>query len=367
MFWKFFRSSAPDYAFIAFLLILVVFGLVMLTSASSDLSQTKFGDSYYYLKHQIFYGLLPGIIGFCAALFLNYQNWRKWGLWLLLVSIALLILVFTPLGFKAYGSERWLDIGGFGFQPGELVKATFLIYLAAWISKGQQRSKSFMRGLVPFLILLASVLVPLVLQPATTTAVLILAAALVMYFTAGAKLKFIVSVVLLGALAIVSLILVTPYRMQRVLGFLNPSSDPLGKTYQINQALIAIGSGEVWGVGYGRSTTKLHYLPEPMGDSIFAVIAEELGFAGSFALILFFLLFIWRGLIIAKSAPDIFGRLLGTGFMALIGFQTFVHIGANSGLIPLTGVPLPFISYGGTALAVFLTVSGLVVKISMKR
>ncbi|TSA45485.1 putative lipid II flippase FtsW [bacterium] len=367
MFWKFSRSSAPDYLFIAFLLIIVVFGLVMLTSASSDLSQSKFGDSFYYLKHQVLYGLLPGIVGFLFALFFNYQGWKKWGLPLLILGIVSLLLVFTPLGFNAFGSDRWLNIGGFGFQPGEFVKVAFLIYMAAWLSKNQTRGRSFMGGLVPFLILLGSVLIPLIFQPATTTAVLILVAAISMYFTAGAKVRFIVLIALVGALAVILLVLVTPYRMQRVLSFLDPASDPLGKTYQINQSLLAIGSGGIWGVGYGRSTTKLNYLPEPMGDSIFPVIAEELGFAGSLALVSFFLIFVWRGLIIAKSAPDIFGRLLGTGFITLIGLQAFVHIGANSGLIPLTGVPLPFISYGGTALVVFLTMSGLVVNISMRR
>ncbi len=367
MFWKFTRGSTPDYVFIAFLVLLVIFGLVMLSSASSDLSQTKFGNSYYYLTHQILYGLLPGLVGFFIAFFFDYQIWKKLGLPLLILGIIFLLLVFTPLGFKAYGADRWLSFGGFGFQPGEFVKVTFLIYMAAWISKNQTRSKSFMEGLVPFLILLASVLVPLVLQPATTTAVLILVATITMYFTAGAKVRFIVFMALAGALALILLILATPYRMQRVLSFLDPASDPLGSTYQINQSLIAIGSGGITGVGYGRSTTKLHYLPEPIGDSIFAVIAEELGFVGSVVLISFFLVFVWRGLIIARAAPDIFGRLLGTGFMTLIGLQVFVHIGANSGLIPLTGVPLPFVSYGGTALAAFLTMSGLVANISMKR
>jgi len=364
---KFQRSSAPDYSFIAFLIILVVFGLVMLTSASSDVSQLKFGDSFYYLKHQILYGLLPGLLGFFVAVFFNYQNWKKWGLPLLLASVALLLLVFTPLGFKAFGSERWLSIGGFSIQPGELVKITFLIYMAAWISKNQARSKSFVEGLVPFLILLGGVLVPLILQPSTTTAVLILAATLAMYFTAGAKIRFLFSIAIIAAFAVVSLLFITPYRMQRVLGFLDPNSDPLGNTYQINQSLMAIGSGGLTGVGYGRSTTKLNYLPEPIGDSIFAVIGEELGFIGSIALIFFFLLFIWRGLVIARASPDIFGRLMGIGFMTVIGFQAFIHIGANTGLIPLTGVPLPFISYGGTALAVLLTMSGIVVNISMKR
>lgn len=367
MFWKFTRDSTPDYVFVAFLALLIVFGLVMLSSASSDLSQTKFGNSYYYLMHQIFYGLMPGLVGFFVALFFDYQIWKKLGLPLLVLGIVFLILVFTPLGFKAYGADRWLSIGGFGFQPGEFVKVAFLIYMAAWISKSQARGKSFTGGLVPFLILLGSVLVPLILQPATTTAVLILIATITMYFTGGAKIRFIAFMVLAGALALSLLILFTPYRMQRVLSFLDPASDPLGSTYQINQSLIAIGSGGLTGVGYGRSTTKLHYLPEPIGDSIFAVIGEELGFVGSLVMIFFFLVFIWRGLTIARAAPDIFGRLLGTGFMTLIGLQVFVHIGANSGLIPLTGVPLPFVSYGGTALAVFLTMSGLIANISMKR
>ena len=246
---KFQRSSAPDYSFIAFLIILVVFGLVMLTSASSDVSQLKFGDSFYYLKHQILYGLLPGLLGFFVAVFFNYQNWKKWGLPLLLASVALLLLVFTPLGFKAFGSERWLSIGGFSIQPGELVKITFLIYMAAWISKNQARSKSFVEGLVPFLILLGGVLVPLILQPSTTTAVLILAATLAMYFTAGAKIRFLFSIAIIAAFAVVSLLFITPYRMQRVLGFLDPNSDPLGNTYQINQSLMAIGSGGLTGVG----------------------------------------------------------------------------------------------------------------------
>lgn len=169
---------------------LVIFGLVILTSASSDLSKARFGDSYYYLKHQILFGLLPGLAGFFAAFSINYQNWKKWGVWLLAGSVILLLLVFTPLGFKAYGSERWLSIAGVGFQPGELVKITFIVYMAAWIGKSQSRSKNLKEGFIPFLILSAGVLIPLILQPSTTIAVLILAAVLAMYFTAGAKIRF---------------------------------------------------------------------------------------------------------------------------------------------------------------------------------
>ncbi len=361
------RRGNPDYVFIAFLVVLVVFGLVMLMSASSDLGKANFGDSFYFLKHQIFYGLIPGLIGFFIAFFLDYRIWEKISFPALLLSIVFLILVFSPLGFRALGADRWLSIGGIQFQPGELVKLTFLIYMAAWIGKSKSRGKNLGKGFLPMLILLGAVLIPLVLQPATTTAGLIFVSVLTMYFMGGARAKYVVATVALAVIGLVSLVIITPYRMQRVLGFMNPQADPLGKTYQINQTLTAIGSGGLWGVGYGRSTTKLGYLPEPMGDSIFAVIGEELGFVGSAALILFFLLFVWRAFIIAKKAPDGFGRLMVVGFGTLIGLQAFVHVGANTGVIPLTGVPLPFISYGGTALAVFLTMSGIIATISRGR
>ncbi len=361
------RKGNPDYVFIAFLVILVVFGLVMLMSASSDLGRANFGDSFYFLKHQIFYGLIPGIIGFFFAYFFEYRIWEKISLPALLVSILFLLLVFSPLGFRALGAERWVSIGGIQFQPGELVKLTFIVYMAAWMGKKRARGKKLGEGFLPMLMLLGAVLVPLVLQPATTTAGLIFASVLTMYFMSGARVKYVAATIALAAVGFVSLVMITPYRMERILGFIHPQADPLGKTYQINQTLMAVGSGGVWGVGYGRSTTKLGALPEPMGDSIFAVIGEELGFAGSIALILFFLLFVWRAFIIAKKTSDGFARLMVVGFGTLIGIQAFVHIGANTGVIPLTGVPLPFISYGGTALAVFLTMSGIIATISRGR
>ncbi len=360
-------AGSIDYVFVTFLFILTVFGLVMLTSASSDLARSQFGDSFYYLKHQIFYGLLPGIVGFFVGLLVDYHFWAKISIWLLLLSIGLLLLVFTPLGFHALGADRWLHFGSFTFQPGEVVKFTFIVYAAAWLAKGKVRAQSFGAGLLPFALLLGSVILPLVLQPATTTAVLIAAGALAMYFAAGAKWRYILLVILIGAVAFAALLLITPYRLERVTGFLNKDTNALSTNYQINQSLIAIGSGGLWGVGYGRSTTKLHFLPEPIGDSIFAVIGEELGFVGAGALILLFLLFVWRGLKVAKRAPDAFGRLIVTGFMTIIGLQAFIHIGAISGVLPLTGVPLPFISYGGTALAILLTMGGITTQVAMRK
>jgi cell division protein FtsW len=360
-------KSSPDYVFIGLVVILTVFGLVMLSSASSDLSKTKFGDSYYYLKHQIVYGLGFGIVGFFAAAFLSYRHWEKWSTLLLVINIVLLLLVFSPIGLKIKGGERWIDFGFFSFQPGELLKLSFFAYLAAWISKNQKRGKSFMEGFLPFLILTGGVMMLLLAQPAITTAILIFAASLIMYFASGARFSFIVASVLLAVLAVSTVIYYNPNRIQRIEAFLNPNADQLNSSYHINQSLIAIGSGGLTGVGFGQSTTKLKYLPEPIGDSIFAIIAEELGFIGAMSLIAVFMLFVWRGLAIARASRDIFARLFVTGMTSTVGLQAFVNIAAISGLIPISGVPLPFISYGGTALAVFLTMSGIIVNVSRRR
>ncbi len=360
------KTSSPDFAFLSLLIILVIFGLVMLTSASSDLAKTRLGDSLYYLKHQLITGLLVGIVGFLVGFFLFYRRWANLAIILLILNIIFLILVFTPFGIEAKGANRWLGYGSFSFQPGELLKLSFLIFLAFWISKSQTRGKSASQGLLPFLFLIGIVVGLLLLQPATTTAVLIAASAAIMYFIGGAKIKFLIALVLLGILIFTIVVSLTPYRMERIKSFLDRETNKLDEGYQINQTLIAIGSGGLTGTGFGKSNIKMH-LPEPLGDSIFAVIAEELGFIGSALLIIIFLLFIWRGFKIAKASPDNFSRLLAIGFSSLIGLQTFINIGAMTGIIPLTGVPLPFISYGGTALVVFLTMSGIMLNISKYR
>lgn len=360
-------TSSPDYLFIALLFILVVFGLVMLTSASSDLAMQKFGNSYYYFNHQLLFGLLPGVIGFIIGMLFYYRAWEKWAVLLLLLNIALLILVFTPLGFHANGGDRWLNFGSFTFQPSELLKLTFFVFIAAWMSRNKERSRNFREGFLPFLVLTGSVVLLLLLEPSTTIAALIFATALIVYFVAGARIRFLAVAVLCAALGLSLLIYFSPYRFARVITFLNPQQDQLGSSYHINQALLAIGSGGFTGVGFGKSTTKLNYLPEPIGDSIFAVIAEELGLVGALFVVIVFLLFVWRGIMIARASPDGFAQLLVICFVTLIGLQAFVNIAAISGLIPLTGVPLPFVSYGGTALSVFLTMSGIIVNISKYR
>jgi len=369
-------KKSPDSFFISLLIFLVIFGLVMLASASSDLSKEKFNDSYFYLKHQIMYGLSIGLAGFLAGFFIYYRFWAKLAPWLLLLNIILLILVFIPgIGSKSgTEAERWLDLGIFSFQPSELLKLTFLMYLAAWLSKKQkERSSEFVTGFLPFLFICGLIAILLFLQPSTTVAILIVGAGLITYFMAGAKIRFLATTAFLALLGVAILITITPYRLDRVKVFLSNMGlfdipvDPLDKNYHLDQALIAIGSGGLTGVGYGQSTTKISYLPEPISDSIFAIIAEELGFIGAMFLITLFFLFVWRGLLIAKKTREPFGQLLAVGFSSIIGLQAFINIAAISGVLPPTGVPLPFISYGGTSLLTIMTMSGIIANISKYR
>lgn len=357
-------AGRPDYLIVFCIAFLVIFGLVILASASSHLGKIKFNDSYYYLKHQLLFGFLVGLIGFVVGSKVYYRHHEKLAIFLLILSIAFLALVFTPLGLQAGGADRWLKIGPISFQPSELLKLTFIIYLAAWLGNKFERRKDFWRGFVPFLVVCAVISILLLKQPTTGTVGILMATALIVYFASGAKMLYIFVTVLVGLVASAAVIYTTPYRLDRVVNFLNPETSPQGGGYHISQARIAIGSGGLWGVGYGQSTTKIKYLPEPMGDSVFAVIGEELGFVGSVSLMGAFILLVVRTLLLVRKAPDRFAKLLLVGFASLIAIQTFVNVGAISGLLPITGTPLPFISYGGTALAVFMTMGGIIVNVS---
>lgn len=355
----------PDFLLIVFIFIIIAFGLVMLASASSDLAKLEYGNSYFYLNHQLLYGLLPGLIGFFLASNIYYQNYKKLAIPFFILNIILLVLVFSPIGVTSGGASRWLNLG-FVFQPSEFLKIFFIIYIAAWMSGNEKRKNSFWGGFLPFLVICGLVSILLIMQPSTSMVAILMFSALIIYFVSGAKISYILATIALATFLFLGFLYLTSdsYRTQRIMSFIDPNQNVLSASYHINQARIAIGSGNVFGVGYGESTTKIHYLPEPIGDSIFAVIAEELGFVGGIALILCFLILITRIFILAKTSRDHFGQLLLVGFGSLIGIQVFVNIGAISGLIPLTGIPLPFISYGGTALAVFMTISGIIVNIA---
>jgi len=355
----------PDYFLAALIVILAVAGLVILSSASSDLGKIKFNDSYYYLKHQLIYGVLPGLVGLFIAYKFTYQHYRKFAFLLLLLNLGLLALVFTSFGVAAGGASRWLRFGPLTFQPAELLKLTFIIYLAAWLTNPRvSRIQNLSEGLVPFMVICGLVGGLLLLQPATSTVVILIGTGLVIYFLSGAQLKHLILVAVLGVVALGIIIYGTPYRRERIQSFFNRSQNTQSSGYQLNQALTAIGSGGLTGVGYGQSTSKVSYLPAPTDDSIFAVAAQELGFVGAGGLIALFGLLVFRLMWLARSVRDRFGQLLLIGFGFIIAFQSIVNMGAISGLIPLTGVPLPFVSYGGTALAVFLTMMGISLNVS---
>jgi len=358
------KSKRNDYFFISLVFILTAFGLAMLASASSDLGKIKFNDTYFYLKHQITFGLSFGILGFFIAANVYYRRWEKWALSFLIFSIGLLVLTFSHWGVLLGGAKRWLAFGSFSFQPSEIVKFAFLIYLAVWLSRNKDRTKNFFSGFLPLIFLLMFICGILLIQRSTSAAIITGLSAVAVYFISGARFRYVLAIILLGLAVLLLVIKFTDYRFERIMAFLNPQSDPLSKNYHQNQTLLAIGSGRLWGRGYGQSTTKIHYLPEPVGDSIFAVIAEELGFAGAVSLIAAFFLLIWRSFIIAEKSSDNFAKLLAISFGLVVGLQVFIHIAALTGLIPLTGVSLPFISYGGTALAVFLTMAGIITNIS---
>ncbi len=355
-----------DYVILVSVILLIIFGFAALASASSDLGKSNFDDTYFYLKNQVLHGLSFGIIGFLAGYFIDYRKYKKFAPILLLVTLGLLILTFSPLGISSGGARRWIEAGPITLQPSELLKIVFIVYLAAWLSSSRaDRQKNVSEGLLPFLGISGIVGILLLLQRSTSAAIILLTTALTMYFVSGAKKKHIFTAIALGLLVISIFVLLTPYRLERIKTFLDPSQEAQESGYQLKQALVTIGSGGWTGVGYGESSLKA-YLPERIGDSIFAIIAEEFGFVGSVVLLLTFLLLIMRILILAKNSRDEFGRLLLVGFATILGLQAFIHIGGNSGLIPLTGVPLPFISFGGTALAVFMTMSGIVLNIGKR-
>ncbi|MFA7201450.1 MAG: FtsW/RodA/SpoVE family cell cycle protein [Candidatus Paceibacterota bacterium] len=370
-----FAGHRADYVLLGVILFLVLAGFLFLASASSDIAKIKYNDSFFFLSSQFLKGLLPGLIGFCLGYFMYYRKWKKFAPLLLLLNIILMILVFTPFGFAAKGSYRWINLGPFSFQPSELLKITFILYLASLFSSiSVKRLKQSWTSYGLFLFVSCVVSVLIFIQPATTMAVIIIGAGAVIFFFSGASFKHIALTAGLALSVVLLLAIFTPYRLHRVAPFLNAITDQVAPSlslqgasadsFHVDQSRIAIGTGGISGVGFGKSTSKYSVLPEPMGDSIFSVIAEEFGFIGSLVVIGLYLIFFWRSSDIMLHMHDDFAKLVVLGFSSIIMIQTFIHIAANSGILPFTGVPLPFISYGGTALAVSLTMMGIIANIS---
>jgi cell division protein FtsW len=356
----------PDYAFLGLLALIVAFGFVVLTSATGPFAFQKFADGWWFVRHQALYGLLPGLLLFLVCSRLNYHVWQKYALHLLVLTLGLLVLVFIPGLAAPWGTSRsWISVAGFSFQPAELAKLTFVAYLAArFASRDASAAASAREGLVPFMAALGAVGVLMLLQPDLGTFLVISAASFAVYFVAGASWLHVGAIAATGVGLVAAMVAAAPYRLARFTSFLHPEADPLGAGYHVSQAFLAIGSGGLLGVGLGHSRQKYLYLPEVAGDSIFAVAAEELGFVVMLLFLLAFGAFVWRGMRIARRAPDAFGRLLVSGIMAWIFFQALFNIGSMVGLFPLTGVPLPFVSYGGTAMLVALAAMGVVTSVA---
>ncbi len=359
------KYHAPDPWLILITLFLVSFGLIMVSSASVVESYQITGSNTYYFVRQVVFAVIGLVLWFFLQRW-DYHRFRPLATMVLFISIALLIAVFIPgVGFEAGGSKRWIGAGELTLQVTEVLKLGLIIYLAYWFEKKGPKIGNWYATFLPFILLLLIILGLIIAEPDMGTVVVIAGIAGVMYFVAGADLKHISLLVGGGLLAIWGLIKIAPYRTVRWLTFLNPASDPLGAGYHINQALIALGSGGLLGLGFGRSRQKFNFLPEASSDSIFAVIGEELGLLGLlFFVIIPLSILVWRGLKISQKAPDVFGRLLALGITTWIGWQAIINIGAITGLLPLTGVPLPFISQGGTSLVFAMIGSGILLNIS---
>lgn len=356
----------PDLVLLSVVGLLLFFGLLFLSSASASLAFYQHEQSiYYFVKQQIFNGVIPGLILFYLALRTNYQKYQKYYVWFLLSSIVLLIAVFVPALKPGYGTaSSWISLGSLNLQTSEVVKLLFILFLAGWLTRLGVRLKTWRQGALPFIIILTIISSLIILQPDLGTLSIIVLTSLAMYFAAGANWKHLGVIVSLGAVGLVGVILAAPYRIQRLMSFMNPDLDPQKTGYQIRQALIAVGSGGWLGLGLGHSRQKFNYLPEAAGDSIFAIIAEEVGFIFSVALIILFVILMLRGFKIVREAPDDFGKLIALGIIIWLSTQVFINIAAIIGLMPLTGVPLPFISLGGSNLVMTLISIGILANIS---
>ncbi len=345
-------------------LTLVGFGLVMISSSSVVLSQQYFGSNYAYVAKQLAHVGI-GLAALAVLSRVDYRLWQRLAPWLLGLMIVLLLATLIPgLGREVHGAQRWIAIGSVTFQPTEVVKLLAILYFSAWLTARQEHITSLVRGLLPFLTLLGLIAVLILVQPDAGTAIVTVATVISIYFINSAPWSHLAYGLLAGGGVLGALVASAPYRLERLLTFLNPSANTLGSGYHINQALLAIGAGSWLGLGFGQSKQKFLYLPEPHTDSIFAITIEELGFLRALLVLGVLLAVILRGYQIVRRSPDPFARSVATGITSLIAIQSFINIGAMLGLLPLTGVTLPFVSYGGTSLVVLMGAVGILLNIS---
>lgn len=357
-----------DKPFLLISIILLVVGFFIFSSASLALLAKENSNYSSVAFSQTVFGLFMGIVALIVASRLDIKLWQKFAFYLLFVAIILNLLVLVPgIGLEHGGARRWIKVGIVSLQTSEVLKLAFIIYFAAWAAKVKEKINTLRSGLMPLLILLAISASLLLRQPDTDNLILIVVAGVAMFLVVGGKWRHIFLIIFAGLVGLAFLAFMRPYVMQRITTFLYPQADSQGASYQVQQSLIAIGSGGLLGRGFGQSIQKFTYLPEPVGDSIFAVAAEEFGFIGAVTLLVLFVLFATRGINIASATANPFGRLVVVGIVIIIVFQAFVNIGAMLGVIPLSGITLPFVSHGGSSLLFTLLEVGIVLSISRAR
>ncbi|MBI5613838.1 putative lipid II flippase FtsW [Candidatus Gottesmanbacteria bacterium] len=354
-------KASVDVPFLVMVIALSLFGVLMVYNSSVALAIRDFSDPLYYVKEQVKW-LVLGFMSLYVCSLVRYTLWREIAVPMLLITLALLFAVFLPgIGVSALGAHRWIRLGFTVFQPAELAKLSLIFYLSAWFTS-RENSR-----LTSFLTLLGLVVGLVVLEPDLGTAMIITSVGVCMYFLSGSPLKHFAILVPSLIAGILILAVISPYRFERLTSFLHPEKDPLGSSYQMRQSLIAFGSGGLTGIGLGKSRQKYEYLPEANTDSIFAIIGEELGFIGTSSVVCFYLLLLWRAFALARRAPDAFSRLVAVGIASWIGIQTSLNFSALVALVPLTGIPLPLVSYGGSSLIVLLSGIGILLNISRYR
>lgn len=347
-------------------IILLLIGLSVLWSASTTEAEQNFGSTSYFIIRQLTRGVLVGLILMYIFSKFDYHRFKKPAGIFVVVALLLLILVKVPgLGLTANGATRWLVVGPLLFQPAELAKLAMILYISAWYSQpGRGMGHDFWKSIFPPVAIVGLMSFLIIWQPDLGSTISLLGIVGLMIYAGGTRLKYLFYLFAGGVTAVVGFAIIEPYRLQRITAFLNPSGDPLGISYQINQALIAVGTGGLLGYGYGLSRQKHFYLPEAINDSIFAVMAEELGFIRVVLILLLFAYLVFRGIKISLNTTDQFGKMLAFGLTSLIGVNVIINVGAIIGLIPLTGIPLPFFSYGSTAMIVSLSAVGILLNIS---
>ncbi len=344
--------------------VLVCIGVVMIYSSSSIYAWEKYGDSFYFLRRHLVF-LCVGISLAFLAMVIDYRNLRKYAHWLIWVAVILLILVLIPgVGREVSGARRWFRLKFLSFQPSELANLAIIVYIADFIARKEDKIKSLLAGFVPAICMLGIVILLILLQPDLGTVIALGSVVLIMLFIAGVRGRYILSLILCSLPALYFLVFSVPYRRARILAFLNPWLDPKGTGFQIIQSQIALGSGGLFGRGLGHSQQKLFYLPAAHTDFIFSIIGEELGLLGTLGVIALFMVFIQQGLKIIKNSQNRFGYFLALGLVLMISLKAIINIGVSCGVFPTKGLPLPFISYGGSSLIFDMVSLGILINIA---